>query len=65
MFEWMQYYKSEIYDIPNTTEEWQRDFNGYIFNNIQDDSITMTNEVKEEDTASKKNKNTTRMQIRI
>ena len=23
----MQYYKSENYDLPNTTEEWESDFN--------------------------------------
>ena len=28
MVAWMQYYKSENDDIPNTTEEWQSNFNG-------------------------------------
>ena len=43
---WMWYLKSENYDLPNTTEEWESDFNEDIFNNFGDDSITMKNEVK-------------------
>ena len=65
MISWVKYYKSEDDDLPNTTEEWESDCNEDVFNDFEDDSITMRNEVKEEDAAfrNKKDKNTTRMQI--
>ena len=49
----MLYYKSKNDDLPNTTEEWESDFNEDILNDFQDDSITIKNEVKEEETASR------------
>ena len=52
----MQYYKSENDDIPTTTEEWKSNFNEDIFNGIEDDTITMKNEVKEEEIASRNKK---------
>ena len=63
----MQYYNSENDDDPNTTEKWESDFNEDIFNDIEDDRIDVKYEVKEEEIASrnKKDKNTTRMHIRI
>ena len=51
MVAWMKYYKSENDDLPTTTEEWESNFNKDIFNDIEDDSITMKNEVKEEEIA--------------
>ena len=52
MVTWIQYYKSKNDDIPNTTEEWKSDFNDCIFNDFEDDSITVKYEVKEEETES-------------
>ena len=46
----MRYYKSENDDIPNTTEEWESNFNEDIFNDFEDDSIIMKNEFKEKET---------------
>ena len=42
----MWYFKSQNDDLQNTTEEWESDFNDDIFNDFEDDSITMKNEVK-------------------
>ena len=67
MVTWMRYYKSENDNPPNTTEEFESDFNEDIFNGFQDDRITTINEVKEEERVSrnKKDKNTNIMQIRM
>ena len=39
----MLYYKSENDYLPNTTEEWEINFNEDIFNNFEGDSINMKN----------------------
>ena len=38
-------------ELPNTTEEWESDFNEDIFNNSKDDSINMKIETKVEETS--------------
>ena len=59
MVEWIQYYKSENDDIQNTTEEQESDFNDDIFNDFEDDSITMKNDFNEEETAHRNKKDKT------
>ena len=63
MVVWMLYYNSGNYDLPNTTEEWESNFNEDNFNDFEDDKMAVIYEVKEEETASrnKKDENTTRM----
>ena len=50
MVAWVQYHKCENNNLPDTTEEWESNFNKDIFNNFEDDSINLKYEVKEEDT---------------
>ena len=65
MVAWMRYYKGENDDLPNTTEEWESDFNEDIFNDSEYGSIAVKYEVKEEEIESinKKDKSTTRMKF--
>ena len=67
MVAWVQYHKCENNNLPDTTEEWESNFNKDIFNNFEDDSVTKKTEVKGEDTESrnKGDKNTTIINIRM
>ena len=52
MVAWMRYNKIKNYDPLNTTEEWESEFNEDIFNDFDDDIITVKNYIKEEETSS-------------
>eukprot|EP00957_Ditylum_brightwellii_P010233 773584-Ditylum_brightwellii.AAC.1 len=48
MVVWVRFYKKGNDELPKTVEDWKVEFNKDIFNDVENERITMKNEVKEE-----------------